>query len=465
MAIEKGNKKTIRGWMAYDWANSVYSLVISSAIFPIFYEGITSNLDSPFVSETMIKGNTQYLVKAFGSEWINTSLITYVSAIGFLIVAFLSPILSGIADYVGRKKLFLRIFAYLGSFSCMGLYFFSLESIEIGFLFFVLALVGFWGGLVFYNAYLPEIAEKKDHDKISAGGFSMGYIGSVILLIICLVLVTFNNSFPDFMGIADILDENGAVLQSGKVNASKFGFLLTGVWWFGFSHVFFARIKESKEKFKVSKHILGNGFKELRSVYKELMQDINLKRFLPAFFMISTGVQTVMLVAVYFASKEIFTGQYEDQKSSGLILSILLIQLIAIPGALGMARVSKMIGNVKTLQIIIFARVCLVIWAYFVQTPFEFYITAGFVGLVMGSVQALSRSTYSKFLPPTEDTSSYFSFYDVTEKLAIVVGMFMFGFLEQVTGSMRNSIICIAVFFVAAFILLAFVPKDKIESN
>ena len=449
MAIEKGDKKTIRGWMSYDWANSVYSLVISSAIFPIFYEGITSNIESPFVTQTMINGNTQYLIKAFGSEWINTSLITYISAVGFLIVAFLSPILSGIADYVGRKKLFIRIFAYLGSFSCMGLYFFSLESIEIGFLFFVLALIGFWGSLVFYNAYLPEIAEKKDHDRISAGGFSMGYIGSVILLIICLILVMFHDTF----GI------------EYKSDASRIGFLLTGVWWFGFSHVFFSRIKESKEKFKVSKHILGNGFKELRSVYKELMQDVNLKRFLPAFFMISTGVQTVMLVAVYFASKEIFTGQYEDLKSSGLIVSILLIQLIAIPGALGMAKVSKKIGNVKSLQIIVFAWVCLVIWAYFVQTPVEFYITAGFVGIVMGSVQALSRSTYSKFLPPTEDTSSYFSFYDVTEKLAIVVGMFMFGFLEQVTGSMRNSIICIAVFFVAAFILLAFVPKDKIESN
>jgi len=449
MAIEKGNKKTIRSWMMYDWANSVYNLVISSAIFPIFYEGITSNADSPFVRETIINGNTQYLVQAFGSEWINTTLITYISAIGFLLVAFMSPILSGIADYVGRKKLFMRIFAYLGSLSCMGLYFFSLESIEIGFLFFVLALIGFWGSLVFYNAYLPEIAEKKDHDRISAGGFSMGYIGSVILLMICLIMVMFYESFG--------FDNAG--------NASRTGFLLTGVWWFGFSHIFFARIKESKEKFKVSNHILGNGFKEIRSVYNEFMQDVSLRRFLRAFFMISTGVQTVMLVAVYFASKEIFTGQYEDQKSSGLILSILLIQLIAIPGALGMAKVSQKIGNVKSLQIIVFAWVCIVIWAYFVTTPSQFYATAGLVGMVMGSVQALSRSTYSKFLPETEDTSSYFSFYDVTEKVAIVLGMFMFGFLEQITGSMRNSIICIAVFFIAAFILLSFVPKDKVKSN
>ena len=443
MSITKGNKKTIRGWMMYDWANSVYNLVISSAVFPIFYETVTKNNGI----KKMVNGHEQVMVEAFGMEWINTSLITYIGAFGFLIVAILSPILSGVADYIGRKKMFMRIFVYVGSFSCMGLYFFDFDNIEIGFLFYLFALIGFWGSLVFYNAFLPEIAEKKDHDRVSAAGFSMGYVGSVILLIICLVMITFYDSF----GFKD----------SGK--ATRFAFFLTGVWWFGFSHIFFFRIKETWDKYEMSNHIFGNGFRELKSVYKEFMQDLNLKRFLPAFFMISTGVQTVMLVAVYFAAKEIFIGPYEDQKSTGLIISILLIQLIAIPGAMGMAKVSKKIGNIKSLQIIVFAWVCLVIWAYFIHTPTQFYFTAGFVGMVMGSVQALSRSTYSKFLPPTEDTSSYFSFYDVTEKVAIVVGMFMFGFLEQITGDMRNSIIAVGVFFVAAFILLAFVPKDKIK--
>ncbi|MGB1039935.1 MAG: MFS transporter [Flavobacteriales bacterium] len=455
MSITKGNKKTIRGWMMYDWANSVYNLVISSAVFPIFYEGVTKNEENV----SYINGHKQYMVEAFGSEWVNTSLITFVGALGFLIVAFISPILSGVADYIGRKKMFMRIFVYLGSFSCMGLYFFDFEHIEIGFLFYILALIGFWGSLVFYNAFLPEIAEKKDHDRVSAGGFSMGYLGSVLLLIICLILVTFNNSFQ-FLGIADY--QIDGVEYSGKGNASRLGFLLTGLWWFGFSHVFFFRIKETWEKYTVSSDILGNGFRELKSVYKEFMQDVNLKRFLPAFFMISTGVQTVMLVAVYFAAKEIQWAE-ESDKSSGLIISILLIQLIAIPGAMGMARVSKAIGNVKALQIIVFAWVCIVVWAYFIHTPVEFYFTAAMVGMVMGAVQSLSRSTYSKFLPPTEDTSSYFSFYDVTEKVAIVLGMFMFGFLEQWTGSMRNSIIAVGIFFVFGFILLSFVPKDKVK--
>jgi MFS transporter, UMF1 family len=443
MSITKGNKKTIKGWMMYDWANSVYNLVISSAIFPIFYEGMTKANGR----EVTVNGYKQVMVKAFGYEWINTSLITYVGALGFLMVAIMSPILSGVADYIGRKKMFMRIFVYLGSFACMGLYFFQYDSIELGFFFYFFALIGFWGSLVFYNAYLPEIAEKKDHDKISAGGFSMGYIGSVLLLIVCLALVM-----------------NSEKLGITKGEASRIGFLLTGIWWFGFSHIFFYRVKDSWEKYSVSTKVLGNGFRELKSVFKEFMKDIQLRRFIRAFFMLSTGVQTVMLVAVYFAAKEI-AWESEADKSSGLIISILLIQLIAIPGALGMARVSKAIGNVKTLQLILFAWICIVVWAYFIITPNEFYFTAAMVGMVMGAVQSLSRSTYSKFLPETEDTSSYFSFYDVTEKIAIVVGMFMFGFLEQITGSMRNSIICIAVFFILAFILLSFVPKDKVEKS
>ncbi|MEN8929131.1 MAG: MFS transporter [Flavobacteriales bacterium] len=441
MAIEKGNKKTIRSWMMYDWANSVYNLVISSAIFPMFYEAITKNNGRI----EMVNGNEQVIIEAFGMEWINTSLITYVMAIGFFVVAILSPILSGVADYIGNKKLFMRIFCYVGSFSCMSLYFFEFKNIELGFLAYLLALIGFWGSLVFYNAYLPEIAEKKDHDKISAQGFSMGYIGSVLLLLVCLYMVL-NSESLGFEGS----------------EAARTGFLMTGIWWFVFSHIFFFRIKEKRENKKITKKILSSGFKELQGVYREFMQDKQLKRFLPAFFMISTGVQTVMLVATYFAAKEILWAD-EDSKKSGLIVSILLIQLIAIVGALVMSRVSKSIGNIKSLQLIVFAWASIVIWAYFIHTPVEFYITAGLVGMVMGSVQALSRSTYSKFLPKTEDTSSYFSFYDVTEKVAIVVGLFLFGFLEQVTGDMRISILVVGLFFVVAFILLSFVPKDKIE--
>lgn len=427
---EKGDKKIIRGWMMYDWANSVYNLVITSAIFPMFYEAVTKGAGV----KRMVNGHEQVFVNFLGYEVINTTLINYVSAFGFLVVAFLSPLLSGMADYVGRKKMFLRIFAYMGSFSCMGLYFFDVNQIHWGLFFYLTALIGFWGSLVFYNAYLPEIAHKKDHDKISAGGFAMGYIGSVILLSLCLVLIQ--------------------VIGRDAQEA----FLLTGVWWFGFSHIFFARLKESKATYKASRKVMLNGFKELKKVYGELKENKVLKRYLRAFFVYSMGVQTVMLVAVYFAAKEIQWG--EGEKTTGLILSILLIQLVAVVGALGMSKLSSKIGNIKTLQVVVLMWAGLAFWAYFIITPLQFYITAGIVGLVMGGVQSMSRSTYSKFIPETKDTSSYFSFFDVTEKIGIVIGMAMFAFLEDLTGSMRNSILVITVFFVIGFILLAFVPKE-----
>lgn len=434
---EKGDKKVIRAWMMYDWANSVYNLVITTAIFPIFYEAVTN--DSGV--KKMVNGHEQVFVNFLGFEVINTTLINYVSAFGFLLVAFLSPLLSGMADFVGRKKMFLRFFAYMGSLSCMALYFFDVHNIHWGLLFYLTALIGFWGSLVFYNAYLPEIAHKKDHDKISAGGFAMGYIGSVLLLALCLVLVQGHEMFNISEGFA-----------------TKLSFLLTGVWWFGFSHILFVRLKESKEKYKASRKVLLNGFKELRKVLGELKENKVLKRYLRAFFVYSMGVQTVMLVAVYFAAKEIEWA--EGEKTLGLIISILIIQLIAIVGAIGMSKLSAKIGNIKTLQVVVLMWAGLAFWAYFIVTPIQFYITAAMVGLVMGGIQSMSRSTYSKFIPDTKDTSSYFSFYDVTEKIGIVIGMAMFALLEDLTGSMRNSILVITAFFVVGFFLLAMVPKD-----
>lgn len=435
-SIEKGNKKIIRSWMMYDWANSAYNLVITTAIFPIFYEGITkASTENGIAKIEKIGGNEQVIVNFFGGEYINTALISYVGAVGFLLVALLSPLLSGVADFIGRKKMFLRAFAYLGSFSCIALYWFDVNNLELSLTFYLTALIGFWGSLVYYNAYLPEIAEKKDHDRISAGGFSLGYIGSTLLLAVCLVLIqVFNRSASE-------------------------SFLLTGIWWFLFSHIFFFSFKESKSKSKKTAKVLLNGFRELKKVWKELNKNTILKRYLSAFFVYSMGVQTVMLVAVYFAAKEIHWSS-DAEKSSGLIISMLLIQLVAVGGAMIMSAISKRIGNIATLKLVVLFWVFIVIWAYFIITPIEFYVTAVLVGLVMGGIQSLSRSTYSKFLPETDDTSSYFSFYDATEKIGIVIGMFMFAFLEDVTGSMRNSVLVVAVFFVIGYILLSIIPKE-----
>ncbi|MEZ4853396.1 MFS transporter [Flavobacterium sp.] len=424
--LEKGNLKLRNAWAFYDWANSVYSLVISSAIFPLYY-GFLFPKENP-------------TVHFLGYDFKNTALISFVTAFAFLTVAILSPLLSGIADYVGNKKRFMQFFCYLGAFSCIGMYWFTPENIYFGILCFYLGLIGFWGSIVFYNSYLPDVAYPEQQDKLSAKGYSLGYGGSVLLLLACLFLI--------------MTKEGTEALQ-----AMRFSFVLTGIWWLLFSQYSFYYLPiGNKNSGKISKHILFNGFKELLKVQKELFQHIVLKRYLIAFFVYSMAVQTVMLVATYFGEQEINWGG-NTQKTMGLIISILMIQIVAIFGALLTSFLAKKIGNIKTLLFVNFIWVVVCIIAFFITEPIEFYITAGIVGLVMGGIQSLSRSTYSKFLPNTSDTTSYFSFYDVAEKIGIVIGMLLYGFIDQITGSMRNSIVFLALFFTAGIFLLLRVPK------
>lgn len=436
----KGSKKLLNAWAFYDWANSVYTLTIASSIFPIFYASL-------FVS-------SDELVSAFGVEMKQTVLISSVTAFTFMIVAVMSPILSGIADYVGNKMSFMKFFCYVGSFGCLGLYWFSLEHIHLSLLFYFMGLIGYWGSLVFYNSYLPDIAFEEQQDRISAKGFSMGYFGSVLLLIFNLVMVM----FPEFIGfdIGTTQEEH----DLAKVEAMKVSFITVGVWWMIFSQYTFAILpKGVSTGHKVTKNIVLNGFKELKTVWKQLNKNIRLRRYLWAFFVFSMAVQTIMLVAVYFGEKEI---QWVDnnEKTMGLIVSILIIQLVAILGAVLTSRASDRYGNIKTLIVVNAIWMCLCFYAYFMVTPMQFYIAAGLVGLVMGGVQALARSTYSKFLPETEDTTSYFSFYDVAEKIGIVIGMVIFAVIDQIS-TMRNAILFLFVFFLVGILLLLRVPREE----
>lgn len=430
MSTTQDNKKVVKAWVMYDWANSVYPLVITTAIFPIFYEAITSQkVDGKLVSDK---------VTFLGTQISNTVLISYVSAVIFLIVSFLSPLLSGIADYSGNKRQFMRVFFVMGSLACMGLYFFSVENIEVSVFIYAIAGIGFWGSLVFYNAFLPEIAPAEDHDRISARGFSFGYFGSSLLLIVCLALV---------MGVG--------------MNA-RWAFVITGCWWLFFGYrsyrelPFEVRVKKSHHLF----FWLSKGFWELGKVWHQLKRLKVLRMYLFSFFIYSMGVQTVMLMAVYFGTKEI-AWTSDSEKTTGLIISVLIIQFIAIAGAYFAAKLSKGIGNIKALITVLVLWCIICVTALLVTLPIHFYIIAGFVGLVMGGVQSLSRSTYAKLLPETKDTASFFSFYDVAEKIGIVIGTASYGFIEQLTGSMRNSIVALVVFFVGGLILLTRIKNFK----
>jgi UMF1 family MFS transporter len=419
----------------YDWANSAYNLVITSTIFPAYYTAITTIKEG----DKVVNDKVNFL----GFSITNTALFDYAVAFAYLVIAILSPILSSIADYKGNKKSFMRMFCYLGSIACCGLYFFTANSLEWGIACFVIAAIGYCGSIVFYNAFLPEIAVEADRDRVSAQGFSYGYIGSVLLQLICFVFVF----KPDWFGITD------------SSQPARISFLLVGIWWFGFSHVTFSVLPKGQPMTTHREHsLLVNGFHELKKVWQQVKHLSVLRTYLGAFFVYSMGVQTVMLAATIFGSKELKleTGQ--------LIMTILIIQLVAIAGAYIMAKLSEKFGNLKVLLGVLFIWVGICIYAYYITTAMQFYIIATVVGLVMGGVQSLSRSTYSKLMPETKDTASFFSFYDVTEKLAIVIGMFSFGFIEELTGSMRNSIIALVGFFVVgALILYLAIVKAKKE--
>ena len=446
--MEKGNKKIIRGWVFYDWANSVYNLVISSAIFPIFYDLVTKNYYATKrgIETSEIPEGTSILVDFFGVEISSSVLFSYVLSASFLVVSILSPLLSGVADYSGNKKKFMQFFCYFGALACMSLFFFDPNQLELGMASVFFASIGFWNSLVFYNAFLPEIADPEAHDRISARGFSMGYFGSMTLLVVCLALVmTVPNDFES------------------KTTAMRYCFILVGLWWIGFSQLTYRVLPNNVHNKKPEKGVLWRGFRELKLVFKEFKKTNRLKKYLFSFFFFNTGVQTVMLMATIFANKEIkWPG---GNGSTGLIIAILLIQILGALGAFIMSRLSGKIGNIRSLIISVTIWIFLCFSAYFVQTPTEFYILASGVGLVMGGVQAIARSTYSKFLPETTDHASYFSFYDVTEKVGIVLGTFFFGFVEAWTGSIRYSVISVAVFFIIGLIALFFVPKNEIDSE
>ncbi len=414
-----------RAWSMYDWANSAYNLVITSTIFPVYYNAVTTTKDA---QGNVISDQVMFL----GHSFKNSSLFDYSVGTAYLIIALISPILSSIADFKGNKKRFMQLFCYIGSAACCGLYFFNKDTLSLGIICSTLAALGFCGSLVFYNAYLPEIAYEHERDQVSAQGFAYGYVGSVLLQIMCFVFVL----KPEWFGITD------------PTFPPRLSFLMVGIWWVGWAQVTFLKLPKGMPLAKVKEHsLLVNGFHELGKVIRQLRSLPLLKTFLAAFFFYSMGVQTVMLAATLFGSKELHL------ETTQLIAVILIIQLVAIAGAYIMAKLSEKFGNLKVLLFVVLIWIAACIAAYFTYTAMQFYGIAMVVGLIMGGIQSLSRSTYSKLMPPTHDTASFFSFYDVTEKLAIVIGMVSFGIIDSLMD-MRTAVIALIGFFIIGAVVL-----------
>lgn len=418
-SVDASVLKVRKAWTLYDWANSVYSLVITTAIFPIFYNAITKDT-----------------VVFFGSEYSNTQLYAYVLAASFIVVITLNPLLSGLADYAGKKKFFMKVFCYTGAVACTTMYFFNPEYLEWSLASLFFANIGFWGSLGFYNAYLPEIAPPEEHDRLGARGYIMGYIGSLILLIASLVMI------------------------KGFDISPRWSFVLVGIWWVAWAQPAFLRLPVNPFRHEAKGNLWSKGFEELRGVARDLADNQGLKRYLLSFFIISMALQTIMLMATSFGIKEV---GLEDAE---LIVAIIAVQLLAIPGALTVAWLSGKIGNIKALMActLVWAAVCVYAYAG-VNSTNGFFVAAGIIGFMMGGTQSLNRSTYSKMLPETEDHASYFSFYEVLEKGGLIIGMFSWGYIEGITGSMRSSVLTLILYFAAALLVMVTIPKGAVRKG
>lgn len=439
--MQKNNPRILTAWTLYDWANSVHSLVIVSSIFPVYF------------SATALNDAGGPVINFLGISIKNSVLFSYTVSAAFLCTALLSPVCTALADYSGRKKAFMKAFCYTGAISCGLLFFFTRETTTFAVICFWLSLIGWSGSIVFYNSYLPDIATEDQFDRLSARGFSMGYIGSVLLMVLNLVVILKREWFGN--------------ISEGM--ASRLAFLTVGLWWIGFAQIPFNRLPNAARPDGPKNGIqagrpsggsyLFNGFRELRNVFGQLQSRPLTLRFLTAFFVYNMGVQTVMYVATIFGSDEL------KLPAQSLIITILLIQLVAIAGAYAFSRLSEAFGNTYALMVAVVIWIGICAGAYYVQNESQFFGLAAIVGLVMGGIQSLSRSTYSKLIPATTDTASYFSFYDVTEKTSIVLGTLVYGLIEQLTGSMRNSVLALLVLFVVGFVLLWRIPSQKIYAT
>lgn len=428
----KNDKKTIWAWCMFDWANQSYNMVITSTIFPAYYVGITAN--------TVYGKN---MVSFFGHKFVNTVLQNYILSASYLLIVISLPILTSIADYRGAKKLYLQLFTWVGGLACAGLFFLKEGGpIEFGMICFGVATIGYCGGFVFYNSYLPQIATLDKQNDVSAKGFIYGFAGSIVVQLVCLVAVLFHTS----LGITENM-------------GAQISFIIVFLWWVGFAIIPFKILPKGEPNAGSHKfNVFTGGFKELGKVFNKIKEMPLVKRFLPAFFFYSVGVQTIMLVAAEFAAKEL------HMKDDDLIAIILVIQVVAILGAWLTSIASNKYGNTKALIVLVSFWTVVCLCVYYIANQTQFYVAAFAVGLVMGGVQSLSRSTYAKLLPQDiPDTASFFSFYDATEKLSIVVGLAVFAKVEDWTHEMRDSALALDGFFIIGFLLLIvlFVAERK----
>ncbi len=395
------NRKNILSWCLYDFANSSYSAVIAAVIYPVYYVNV-------------VVGNSAGL----GDLWWGRAI-----ALSMLIVALTSPFLGGMADYSGKRKCFLFIYTLVAVVSTAALALVDSGMVFAGFIIVVFANTAFEGGLVFYNAFLNDIATKEYRGRVSSWGFAVGYIGSFLSLIIALPLV--------------------------KAKLFDYVWLYVALFYFVFSLPIFLVLNNKKDTYPINSIITSarSGFIEAINTFKQIVQNHNVKKFLLAFLFYMDGVNTVIVFASIFAATTL------GFKSEELIYMFLTIQLTAFTGAMVMAKPIDKWGANKVIVI------SLVLWclvsgiSFFVQSKAAFFVVATMAGFGLGTIQAASRTFFSLFIPKGKD-SEYFGVYSMIGKTSAILGPLLFGYISTMFASQRPAVLSIMVFFIVGLLLI-----------
>ncbi len=427
MALDE--KKTIFGWVMYDWANSAFATTIMAGFFPIFFKQFWSAGVDPTVS---------------------TARLGLANSLGGITVALMAPILGAIADKGTAKKKFLAFFAFMGVLTTSALYMVSKGNWPLAVILYVFGSIGFAGGNVFYDALIMGVASEKKMDVISALGFGLGYLGGGLLF----ALNVWMTLKPETFGFAD------------DSQAVRFSFLSVGIWWALFSIPIFIFVKEPESAAAPPGiNVIKAGFLQLKETFRELRHLKTIFLFLGAYWLYIDGVDTIIRMAVDY-------GMSVGFDANDLIVALLLVQFVGFPAAIAFGYLGNKIGAKRAIFLAIVAYIGISIWAAFMQEKHEFYLMAIMIGLVQGGIQALSRSFYAKIIP-VDKSAEYFGFYNMLGKFAAVIGPVLmggvgllvrwFGYSSNLAS--RLSIVSISILFIAGGTLFYFVNEEKAKEE
>ncbi|KML30012.1 MFS transporter [Rossellomorea marisflavi] len=412
--------KEENSWILYDWANSAYSIIISTAVFPLFFKAAATSAGVSSVDSTAYLG--------------------YTIAIATFILAMLGPILGTIADYEGYKKKFFTFFFTLGIIFTASLAFIPGEQWILLLIFYTVSTVGFAGANVFYDAFLTDVTSEDRMDRVSARGYGLGYIGSTIPFIIAIAIIVLTQS---------------QVIPIAVDTASGIAFVITAIWWGIFTIPLLKHVKQHYF-IKREKNPVAKSFKRLGKTFKEIRKYRALFLFLLAYFFYIDGVGTIITMSTAYGSDLGIT-------STNLLIILFVTQVVAGPFSILYGRLSEKFTGKKMLYagIIVYIGVC--IYAYFLETTLDFWILAMLVASSQGGIQALSRSYFAKMVPK-KNANEFFGFYNIFGKFASIMGPLLVAVTSQVTGQSNSGVFSLVILFVIGIVILAFVPEPKEES-